>query len=99
MKNKITAALLAFFLGGIGIHEFYLGEKSNGIGYLGANCTAFLLILIGLFIEFVLVSSFGITFIGLGIVLYAAIGISAFVDFIKLLIMDDNTFNLKYNQA
>ncbi|WP_247233400.1 TM2 domain-containing protein [Telluribacter sp. SYSU D00476] len=32
MKNKITAGLLALFLGGIGIHRFYLGQ--NGLGIL-----------------------------------------------------------------
>lgn len=34
MKDKITAALLAFFLGGIGIHRFYLGENWLGFFYL-----------------------------------------------------------------
>lgn len=34
MKDKTTAALLAFFLGGIGIHHFYLGNKSKGILFL-----------------------------------------------------------------
>ncbi len=34
MKNKITAALLAFFLGGFGAHKFYLGETTQGILYL-----------------------------------------------------------------
>lgn len=34
MKNKIVAALLAFFLGGLGIHKFYLGENGMGILYL-----------------------------------------------------------------
>lgn len=34
MKNKITAAILAFFLGGIGIHRFYLGQAGLGIVYL-----------------------------------------------------------------
>jgi len=34
MKNKITAALLAFFLGGFGIHKFYLGKTGQGILYL-----------------------------------------------------------------
>lgn len=31
MKNKTTAALLALFLGGIGIHNFYLGKGGKGI--------------------------------------------------------------------
>ena len=34
MKDKTTAALLAFFLGGIGIHKFYLGRGGQGIIYL-----------------------------------------------------------------
>ncbi len=34
MKNKTTAALLAFFLGGIGIHRFYLNQASKGVIYL-----------------------------------------------------------------
>ncbi|PSB02828.1 NINE protein [Merismopedia glauca] len=34
MKNRITAALLAFFLGYIGIHKFYLGQNVAGILYL-----------------------------------------------------------------
>ncbi|MDM1548614.1 TM2 domain-containing protein [Empedobacter falsenii] len=34
MKNKIVAALLALFLGGIGVHQFYLGNNKKGIFYL-----------------------------------------------------------------
>jgi TM2 domain-containing membrane protein YozV len=34
MKSKIVAALLAFFLGGFGIHKFYLGEGVAGVIYL-----------------------------------------------------------------
>ena len=33
MKNRFIAALLAIFLGGFGVHKFYLG-KWNGIFYL-----------------------------------------------------------------
>ncbi|MFB8792589.1 MAG: NINE protein [Potamolinea sp.] len=33
MKDKGTAALLAFFLGFVGIHKFYLGENLAGILY------------------------------------------------------------------
>lgn len=34
MKKKSTAAILAFFLGGLGIHRFYLGQSGKGIVYL-----------------------------------------------------------------
>ena len=33
-KNKIVAALLAFFLGGLGVHKFYLGNIGQGVLYL-----------------------------------------------------------------
>jgi len=31
MKNKLVASLLAIFLGGFGIHKFYLGRTGQGI--------------------------------------------------------------------
>lgn len=34
MRDKTIAALLAIFLGGIGIHKFYLGHTGRGIAYL-----------------------------------------------------------------
>ena len=30
-KSRIAAALLAFFLGGFGVHKFYLGKIGQGI--------------------------------------------------------------------
>jgi len=34
MKDKLAAALLAIFLGGIGVHKFYLREYTKGAFYL-----------------------------------------------------------------
>ncbi len=33
-KSKVVAVLLALFLGGIGIHKFYLGQIAAGVVYL-----------------------------------------------------------------
>ena len=33
-KNKTTAALFALFLGGVGVHKFYLGNTGIGVLYL-----------------------------------------------------------------
>ena len=33
-KSRLAAALLAFFLGGLGIHRFYVGKVGTGILYL-----------------------------------------------------------------
>lgn len=51
-KSKIAAALLAFFLGGFGIHKFYLGQVGLGIVYLIFRWT-FIPAIIA-FIEFIL---------------------------------------------
>lgn len=34
IKSKVVAGLLAIFLGGLGIHKFYLGKIGSGILYL-----------------------------------------------------------------
>ena len=33
-KSKLTAALLCFFLGGLGVHRFYVGKVGTGIAQL-----------------------------------------------------------------
>ena len=34
MKNKKTALLLSFFIGTLGVHQFYLGKKVRCLFYL-----------------------------------------------------------------
>ena len=46
MKNKTTAALFAIFLGGIGVHKFYLGQAGSGIAHL-LICWTFIPLLLG----------------------------------------------------
>ncbi len=39
-KSKLTAGLLGIFLGGFGVHSFYLGNKGKGVGQIFASlCT------------------------------------------------------------
>ena len=33
-KSKVTAALLCFFLGAIGVHRFYVGKVGTGIAQI-----------------------------------------------------------------
>ncbi len=51
-KNKIAAAVLAIFLGGIGIHRFYLGQTGMGILYLVFCWT--LIPAVASFVEFII---------------------------------------------
>jgi len=51
-KSRIAAAILAFFLGGFGIHKFYLGQVGLGIVYLVFSWT-FVPAIIA-FIEFIM---------------------------------------------
>ena len=56
-KNKATAALLAFFLGGFGAHNFYLGYTGKAIAQLILTLTLFGAIISGIwaFVEFILI--------------------------------------------
>lgn len=51
-KSRIVAAILAFFLGGFGIHKFYLGQIGWGIVYL-LFCWTFIPSIVA-FIEFII---------------------------------------------
>ncbi|MFX0541333.1 TM2 domain-containing protein [Roseovarius sp. S4756] len=49
-KDKLVAALLAIFLGGLGIHKFYLGKKNAGIIMLVISLGGVILLFIPTFI-------------------------------------------------
>lgn len=49
-KNRLTAGLLAIFLGGLGIHKFYLGFTGPGLIYLLINTIGFAITWIFLYI-------------------------------------------------
>ncbi len=55
-KSKVAAALLCFFLGGLGVHRFYVGKVGTGIlwlftfGLCGIGALVdFIMILVGAF--------------------------------------------------
>lgn len=49
-KSKVAAGLLAIFLGGLGIHKFYLGFTGQGLVFLLVNTIGWLVTWILLFI-------------------------------------------------
>ncbi len=49
-KSKVAAGLLAIFLGGWGIHKFYLGFTGPGLAYLLVNTIGFAITWLLLFI-------------------------------------------------
>ncbi|WP_235535019.1 TM2 domain-containing protein [Sphingomonas sp. Leaf339] len=46
-RNKYVAAALAFLLGTLGIHRFYLGRKGSGIAMIVLSCTVIGLVVTG----------------------------------------------------
>ena len=47
-KSKIVAALLAFLLGGLGIHKFYLGKAKAGVIHIALGVGGYVLAFIGI---------------------------------------------------
>lgn len=54
MKDKIVTLIICFFLGGLGIHQFYLGNNVKGILYLLFSWTFIPVILA--FIDFIVIA-------------------------------------------
>ena len=52
-KNRYVAALLAFFVGCLGVHKFYLGKTTAGIIMLVGGTVGWLIVIPGLIIWFI----------------------------------------------
>ena len=83
-KSKVVAALLAFFLGGFGVHDFYLGNKRNGFIKLIGTLVGIALMVIG--VAGAAAASTTVPALAIiGYVIILGISIWAFVDFIRIL--------------
>ena len=88
-KSKIAAALLAFFLGGFGVHDFYLGNKRNGLIKLIGSILGIALMVIGFVGAATTTTTTGLAALPalalIGWIIVLGISIWAFVDFIRIL--------------
>lgn len=85
-KSKIVAALLAFFLGNLGIHSFYMGNAKKGFIQLGLTIAGIVLYAVGI-VDWV--SGLGESFPTLaliGLILILGVGLWALIDFIRILV-------------
>ncbi|SPT53543.1 TM2 domain [Actinomyces bovis] len=100
-KSKTTAALLAFFLGGFGVHNFYRGQTSRGIGHIVLAALGIIIVLVGAFSAASQITPGGSIpdgaaaggFAGFAIGYLMLIGNSiwAFVEFILILVSKDGS--------
>lgn len=67
-KSKLVAGLLAIFLGHIGLHEFYLGEKQKGLYKIIAS----------------VISAVLVVFVGIGFIGFVAIWVWNIIDAVKI---------------
>lgn len=84
-KKKGTAAVLAFFLGGWGAHNFYMGDNSLGFAKLFTVGCSWMFTLLGLFGLVESNGEDGLEMLAFGLLLGAITGIWVFVEFIMIL--------------
>ena len=94
MREKIIAVLLCVFLGGFGIHRFYMGDHGVGVGWLLFTLllvypSAFI---IGFFGAFLLVPYLLLPLIML-------LALAPYLDLIYILRMSDEDWHQKYNDG
>ena len=102
-KSKIVAAVLAFFLGAIGVHKFYLGKTQAGVIHILLGIGGYVLFFIGVFagLAGTMAGSGGVGGVGVlllivGILAIAANGIICLVETVLYLTKSDQEFNRIY---
>lgn len=88
-RNRTTAALLSFFLGGIGAHHFYLGHALVGFLY-----ACFFVGGVAAREVYAVSQEFGLVYV---ILLSMVPAFIAFIEAVIFLCMTDDVFNSKYN--
>jgi len=84
-KSKVLAAVLAFFLGNLGIHRFYMGQSAQGFMQLGGTAVGITLLVVGLRDYAAGLGESLPTLAIIGYLILLAVGIWALVDFIRIL--------------
>lgn len=92
-RSKATAALLAFFLGGLGAHSFYLGNRTLGLTHVILGIVGFLTMVISGSALDTASSSEELVpaiMVLLGLMMWMGNGLWAFVEFLIILITPEN---------
>lgn len=86
-KSKATAALLAFLVGGLGAHDFYLGKRNLGLIHVGLGVGGFVIIMISAILAGTSGNEDSLLFLGVlpGYLMLLANGLWAFIEFIMIL--------------
>ena len=105
-KSQLIAALLAFFLGSLGIHNFYLGYKKKGMTQLLLTLGGYLVGIVGSIIAAIGATgaSAGMVLLGsiittVGWLVVLGVVIWALIDFIKILTGDLKPANGDYTDT
>ncbi len=88
-KSQVVAALLAFFLGTLGVHRFYLGHTGIGLTQLVLTLVGFGL-LIGGFLASVVaggIATFSVVVV-IGLLFIAGVSVWSIIDLIRILTGD-----------
>lgn len=87
-KSKMTAAILCFFLGTIGIHLFYVGKIGGGILRIALGAIGYIMMIAGTIagVASSKVAAGGVAIMVIGYIVIAVVGIWTLIDFIKILI-------------